>query len=166
MRFYTLEFSSGNRVKVNETQGSVAHSQSLTWTREFQTSEPPGANTQPHGFPRPSSLISLGHHSQAFTRPHLTLIQTQSAPTNFLLDFLGYIGHFVEQREALVPPFFNHMEMRHHLEGQYVRGLSAAQPGRRTSHTHSRRDSHTLRKASCKASPPQRPAEQLAEGMH
>lgn len=49
-------------------------------------------------------------------------LETNPTPTNFLLDFLGYIRYFVEQREALVPSFFNHMEMCHHLEAQNGRG--------------------------------------------
>jgi hypothetical protein len=34
------------------------------------------------------------------------------------LNFLGYERNFVEQREALIPSFFNYMKMCHHLEAQ------------------------------------------------
>lgn len=81
----------------------------------------------PASWPRLSCLPSLPSLSK---KSHLPSIQTQAAPTNLLLDLLGYIRYFVEQGEALVPSFLNHMEMCHHLEGQNGgEALSPKQPG-------------------------------------
>lgn len=78
----------------------------------------------------PVSLILPCCHFWASGQSSLTTVHTQLAPTDFLLDFLGYIRYFVKQREALVPSFFNHMEMCHHLKMQYSReALSPRQLG-------------------------------------
>lgn len=107
----------------------------------------------------PTSLIV--HSATPEPQPEVPLDRdTNTAPTNFLLDFLGYVRYFVEQGEALVPSFFNHMEMGHHLEVQYGgEALLPTEPGPEETCR------HTLPQRSAeKAYSLQSPAKQLARG--
>lgn len=42
--------------------------------------------------------------------------------TNFILDLVGHIGDFVEQRQALVHPLLDHTQVGHHLKREVKKG--------------------------------------------
>lgn len=47
--------------------------------------------------------------------------------TYFILDLIGHVRNFVEQRQTLVHPLLNHMQVRHHLKnerGRVIRVLT------------------------------------------
>lgn len=59
--------------------------------------------------------------------PSLVSFQVQGTSgsdrlTNFILDLIGHIGNFVEQRQALVHPLLDHTQVGHHLKREVKKG--------------------------------------------